>query len=337
MKPLSLTEKKEFYNAFGSLYNAGFSYTDALDSIASASYRKRVKVLCLQLKAYLESNIPFKTTIGKFKEILGEAYAALLCAGDFSGKLDKCINVILKDIQRVENIRNTLISTLTYPTLLVLGAIGVLLLCKFFFFKVFDVMYTTGMAQCAIMNLFISAIIKIIAIYAAIFIFIIWSVVNKEVFAKALDFVTTYTFLAGIVNNYYYYNFFSVLAAAYEAGIPIKDSMNLASTVLKTQKAKRGINRACAIISQGVEVKTAFVGADIFSQFALSQIAAGEKSGKLGEAFQRIADDYERKLQNTIAAISSLIQPVSIVLVGILVGYIAVTFYTKLYAGILNL
>ena len=88
------------------------------------------------------------------------------------------------------------------------------------------------------------------------------------------------------------------------------------------------------VLKKGGNVASAFIAAQLFSPFALSQIATGEKTGRLGQAFKDAAKDYETQLQNFLSIFVAWLQPATIVIVGILVAYIAVTFYNKLYGSI---
>lgn len=68
----------------------------------------------------------------------------------------------------------------------------------------------------------------------------------------------------------------------------------------------------------------------------LAQIATGEKTGTLEKTFYAISEQCERKLQEYINIFTGFIKPFSILVVGLLVGYIAITFYSRLYGGLLN-
>lgn len=335
MEQFKLSEKKEFFNALSYLYNAGFSYTEVFKSIEASTRSKNIKELCFKVRTDIEKGIPFRDIITSYKSITGETYAMLLCAGDMSGKAADSLSAILKDITRMENLKDMLISSLTYPAFLFLAAIGVFFFCQFFFFKIFATMYT-GDACCSVGTLLFSAIVKIILIYVLLFVLLFLFIKNKQANQKFMDFVVEHTPLSCIVNNYYYTNFFSVMAGCYDAGITIVDSVGLAASVLKTKHAFLSHYKIISVLQSGAPVLTAFNSVGLFSEFAISQIAVGEKTGKLGEAFQRISLDYERKMHEIITCFSKLINPVAIVLMGILVGYVAVNFYKGLYGGILG-
>lgn len=336
MKELSLSEKKQLFNSIDSLYSAGFSYSEIFASIESSSLNTNITQLVYSLRVGLENGIPIQNLMMKYKDIISPQYAMLFCAGDESGKLEETISCIRKDLLRTENLKNSIISSLTYPALLFLGAIGVLIFCNSFFFPIFASMYSGGICPASVNILLITAILKILAVYAGIFAGIFVVIKNKNLYQKAMDFLVEHTFFSSIINGIYYNNFFSVLAAFYEAGIPITEAVESASTLFKTKKTILGMYKTSAVLKKGSDVTSAFLTAQIFNNFDLSQIATGEKTGRLSESFKNIANEYEKNLQSKLNVITSLIQPVSIVVMGLVVGYIAITFYSKLYGGLLN-
>lgn len=336
MKNLTLSEKREFYSALLSLYGAGFSYTDAFSSIETSTRNKNIKILAKCFRVEVQNGVPFDKIAIKYKEMLGVPYALLLSAGDKSGKLDEILATILSDLKRLTGLRNGLIASLTYPVLMFFAALGVLLFCRFCFFKIFDVMYTAGMSPEAMMSLAVTAILKILLIYAVIFGAVVWFFKNQAAQRAVIDFFSEKTLMSAIFNNYFFGNFFSVLGASYEAGIPVTEAIFVAAPLLKAKRMAVGLSRTRMLLCQGESVTKSFAAAGIFDDFALSKIATGEKAGKLGESFYSIVDNCERRLQESINVISNLVKPVSILIVGLLVGYIAVNFYSHLYGGLLR-
>lgn len=336
MKPLTLAEKKQFFNSIESLYTAGFSYTDVFRTIETSSTNTKIKNLCRVFRNGIESGIPINELMIQYKEIVSPQYAMLFCAGDKSGRLEDSIARIKEDIQRTEMLKSSLIASLTYPTLLFLGSIGVLIFCHSFFFKVFDVMYTTGMCPATKFVLFITAIFKVALAYGLIFFAVYYFVSDKKRYEKLIDYLTEKTFLAPIVNGVYFTNFFYVLASCYDAGIPILEAIEQASSIFKNKRCILGSMKTISMLKKGSDISSAFVSSEIYSPYAISQIAVGEKTGRLGKAFKDIAQDYENKLKDTLNIIMAWLQPATIVIVGLIVAYIAITFYKRLYGSMFN-
>ena len=332
MKEFTLSEKKLFFGTIGALYSAGYSYTDIFNTFETSTTNKKIQQLAYIIKTGLDAGTPVCTLIKRYQEILGMQYTMLFCAGDKSGKLEETTETILKDIRRTENLRNSIISSLIYPVLLLLGALGVLMFCHFFFFKIFENMTATINMSA----LFFSAIIKIFIVYGIIFASVAYICFNKKLCSQVTDFIKEHTFFAPLIKNIYYTNFFSVLAAFYDAGIPIRDAVESASHLFDTKKEVAGIYRTNTMLEKNSDITSAFGASILFDNNTMYHITVGEKTGKLGQEFKNIAKIYENNIKSTLDVIISILQPAAIVVVGVLVGYIAVNFYTRLYGGIFN-
>ena len=167
VKELTLSDKKQLFTTIYSLYAAGFSYTEIFKTIETSVKNKSLVMTAFLLRNGIEKGTPIRDLIMRYKKVIGVQYAMLFCAGDKAGKLEDALKNILKDIERALNLRSSLIASLTYPVLLFFMAIGVLMFCDFFFFKIFENMMT-GMCPSQIMGLLISAVTKIIIVYAVI-------------------------------------------------------------------------------------------------------------------------------------------------------------------------
>ena len=140
-------------------------------------------------------------------------------------------------------------------------------------------------------------------------------------------FIKTYTFL----------NFFSILELSYHSGIPVCDSIAIASTIVRIKDMKNKINKIFMRIMNGCEVTSAFAASEIFDEYVISQISTGEKTGEFDKAFANISNDCAVKLEDSIKAMGKVIEPLMIFVAGIVLCVIAVQFYSSLYAGIFSM
>ena len=106
-------------------------------------------------------------------------------------------------------------------------------------------------------------------------------------------------------------------------GLPIYESLALAADTLDNEALKESINAAGkGIVEQGLSLSESFKRTEIFPDFTLNMIAVGEQSGRLVEALEDIASVYEREVDQSIKIMSSLLEPLLILTVGAIVGFI---------------
>ncbi len=335
-KVLSIKEKLEFFNAFYSQYTSGISINEIFYSIMSSTSNPNIRGFCFQITKKLEKNLSLKETLINFQNALGPAYTALISAGENSGKLDTILSEIIKNIKKEEQIKRNLISSLSYPLTITCLAIAVLYLFNSFIFKVFD-MIGTDICQSAIISLLIATIIKII-----IFFFvsgtIIYSLLKNDKTKKIIiNFIQSRKIILKVLKQYYFQSFFLILSLAYNAGIPPVESIYLANSVIKIKTINKKIEKAAKMISEGCTISTAFNIANVFSDFAMSQISAGENAGELDTMFKLAAEDYEHRIDLEIKVLTKIIEPLLLIVVGIFVAYIAYSGYSRYYNSLFSL
>lgn len=330
---LSINEKKEFFNSFYMMYKSGLSIIEIFNSILSSSRNLRIKTLCANILGSLNRGELLKDAMQMYSKPLGLAYISLIAAGEESGKLDEVLSGIITNLNKEEEIKGHIISSLTYPVIIFLFAIGVWLLFKYFVFEVFVKIGD----DFNIKVIALSAIFKIVLVYLIIFAaaFILWK--NKIVLNKIKDLILKFGFISNIMKNYYFANFFLVMGLAYESGITADVAINLANSVINNVNVNRKIKKAEKMVQQGCLVATALSATNVFSANVISQISAGEKAGELEKVFKSSALYYENSLNLALQAALKMLEPVMILIVGILVAYIAIKGYNGYYSAIYSL
>ncbi len=330
---LTISEKKEFFNSFYFLYKSGLSVIEIFKSMITSTHNQKLKSICLKISKSVERGESLKNSLKKYAKVLGLAYVMLVSAGEESGKLDDVLQGILKALNKEEEIKSKIITAVTYPCIIFLLAIGVALIFKFFVFEMFN-KAADGVNAGAVA---ISAIIKIVFIYALIGIVVLMIWKNKKILRNIISFFSGFLFISNILKNYYFSNFFTVMALAYESGITAGEALHLANTVINIPSVNRKLNKAEDMVYQGCEMATALGVSDVFSADSISQVSSGEKAGELDKVFKTIAHNYENHLEVALQAALKLIEPVMIGIVGIFVAYIAVNAYKGYYSAIFSM
>lgn len=334
---LSLDEKKSFFNSFYYLYKSGYSYIDLFRSISSNTKNEKIKTIASDIASSIKNGANISESLSKYKNVVGYAYTMLVLAGDKSGKLEEILYRINEDLKREEFVKRTIISSMTYPVIVLSFALAVFLFCKFFLFRIFASFSSGPMCVTSLFFLFITSIIKILIIFALIIGGVIYLSKNKKNIDSLIQYFSEIHPFSYFIKNYTFLNFFSILELSYQSGIPVCDSIAIASTIVRIKDMKNKINKIFMRIMNGCEVTSAFAASEIFDEYVISQIATGEKTGEFDKAFANISNDCAVKLEDSIKTIGKIIEPLMIFVAGIVVCVIAVQFYRNLYAGIFSM
>ncbi len=327
---LSIQEKKDFFNSFYSLYKSGASILQVFDSIYNSTKNTKIKSLCAKILAGIKKGQSLKESMKCCSSALGTAYTMLIIAGEESGKLEDILSNIIKNILTQEKVKNDIITKSAYPIAMFFLAVFVALLFKTFIIKVFTL--SAAGAKVCIASLALSACIQIAFTFGLIAIAIYLLYKNKSLLAKILSKLTVFKPIENLVKNYTYSNFFAVLTLGYSAGISLSEALYLASTVTNLPEDKNLLTQATLRVQQGCELTTALSATSLFSEYAISQIATGEKAGELEKMLKAVSYDYETKLRVSLEVILKLMEPLMILFVAVIVLFVVASGYNAYYS-----
>ena len=159
---------------------------------------------------------------------------------------------------------------------------------------------------------------------------------DKKLLRAIMDGVSGFPLVKQLMKNYMFTNFFSVLALAYDSGVPLANSIELANTVMGISSAKAKIALAIKRIMNGCELTTAFGVTQVFSEFAMSQISAGEKAGELEKMFEIVSFDYEKQIDLALKVLTEFVKIFAMIFVGLIVFFVVTTAYNSYYSNLFN-
>lgn len=335
LMPLTIKEKKDFYNSFYRQYKAGIPFHEIFNNIMSAASSANIKSLCFNIIKKLQKNSSIEDVFNYYSRYIGKTEATLIIAGEKSGKLEYILDKISQQVKEQEKLRAELISKATYP-MIVFGLI--IFSCLVFVFFVFPAFNATIDHQDVdLKTLCIGALIKI-SIVAAIFGALILKVVkSRQLKRKFFDWVLGLKFLNPILVNYYFSNYFSTLSLAQDAGVPLDKSLELSYQTIDSFEINKKLNKAQKMILEGCEMATAFEVAGVFSEYAISQITTAQKVGELSKAFDDISQDYKKEYKTKIDAFVKFVEPIMLGIAALIILIIGIKMYSKYYETLFSL
>jgi len=327
--PLTIKEKKDFYNAFYKQYKAGISFFEIFNNIISTASTNNIKTLCFNMGKKFQKGQTSEEVFNYYSRYIGKTQAALLIAGDESGKLENVLKKITEQINEEEKTITTLISKTKYPLMIFCLIIFALCVFVFLVFPVFNSVIDGKSVEFA--SALAPAIIKI-AIVMVILGMVIFNVVkNKDTRKKLFNSFVKLKKVKDVLEKYYYSNFFTTFYLAQEAGLPIDESLELSRQTVDSELIKTKISKAILMIKEGSNVATALGVLGIFSEYALSQISIGEKSGELTKSLDEVSNDYQKEFSSSVDSFLKFIEPAMIGIAGVVVLVMGAKMYSKYY------
>ena len=331
---LSLKEKIDFISTLQILLTSGIPAVESLMFMEQEAARKKIRETSKILKTQIMAGSTFADTMARYPQVFGYIFIGLVKAGEESGELEKTLDRIKNLLEKQDNTKGKVVSTLMYPAFVIVLACLVTLIMLMFVFPAFKDMFAQqekALPWITSMMIMAGDYLKTywytIPIFIAAIVAFCYTMINWQPARNILDKVVL---KIPLFNNLILYsnfsNFLSVMSVSYEAGIPVVDCLHLAVITLTNSVMKNKMSGAIVKVQQGMQVSQALKSTGIVPKMLLFMVATGEQSGRLGEMLYHCTTFIDRKLD----------EPIMLVVIGSIVLCMALALYLPLFQSYMN-
>jgi type IV pilus assembly protein PilC len=329
----------DFTTQLAVMIRAGISIRQALDGISEQTANVKFKKILLQIKADIESGRQFSEAISKHPKLFGPLYLSMVRASEMSGAFARMLDRIAAYLQQELETRKLVIGASIYPGIIATMAIGVTVFLLTFVLPRFAGVFE-GKEEALpgptkfLMSLsdFMVGYWWIILILAAAAIGGFLMFVRTELGgfwwdrAKLSMPVAKRMFRALYISRSLH-----TMGELLNAGVPMLDTLAITGDISGNRLFRRMWRSVHSSVRQGRKIQTQLGKSNLLPKSVIQMVAAGEDSGKLGEVLDEVSDYYHRVLRDAIKAVTSMIEPLMIVLMGSVVGFIAMAIILPIF------
>ncbi|KKU15189.1 hypothetical protein A3A20_01335 [Candidatus Wolfebacteria bacterium RIFCSPLOWO2_01_FULL_45_19] len=323
------------------MLRAGTDLFKAIDILINDFEKPTIKALLLQIRSNLEKGNPFYTTFAQYPKFFSSAFVNLIRAGEKSGTLDKVLEDLSVSLEREQELRGRIRSALIYPVVLLAASfIILLLLVTFALPKIAEVFMTGGFEPPLFsrvvfgVGLFISNNIIYVLILLASAAFGGWYVLSKNINARRVlqRFAFRVPYLGEVLRKTSLQRFTSTFSSLMRAGLHITDSLEITSRAVGWEELKEALMRVSREgLVKGMTVGDAFRREQVFPKVVVNLVAISEKAGHLEDILDTLSKFYESEIDNSIKTLVSFLEPAMLLVLGVIIGTIALSIIVPIY------
>ncbi len=323
------------------MLKVGTDILRAVDVLKEDFDKPAVKALLTEIKSTLEKGQPFYTVFAKYPRYFSPVFVNLVKAGEASGNLDQVFEDLSKSLEREADLRRQVRSSLTYPVLLLVGSLGVLILLTTFalprvakIFENSDIKPPTFSRIVFAIGLFLGRNIIFVLFGLAALVIFCWYFFTRTETGKAFmqRLITKIPVVKTVVKNIALQSFCTTLSSLLKAGLPIIDALEITAQAVDYQEIKNSLLRISREgISKGLTIGDAFRRESVFPRMVVNLVAISEKTGHIEDVLATLADFYEADIQASIKILVSFLEPLMLVFIGGIIGLIAVSILVPVY------
>ncbi len=322
------------------LMRAGVPILHAFDILADSLTKPSMVTLIQQLKRDVTAGTSIAEALDTHAGVIDRLFINMVAAGEQSGTLDRMLERIAAYKERVETLKARVKKAMYYPAAVLLVGVGVTVLLLVEVVPQFETLFHGAGAELPAMTRLTVTLSAWIQQYGGWGLAMMTSGVltmrrgirrspRMAYYAHALSLYTPV--IGDILDKAAMARYARTLATLYDAGVPLPDALDTAANSTDNRVYEVAIAKVKRDVATGQSLHGAMRSTQQFSALAIQMVAIGEEAGSLDTMLDRTADYYEEEVENRVDSLISLLEPVIIVVLGILVGGLVVSMYLPIF------
>jgi type IV pilus assembly protein PilC len=343
---VKLNDLSIFCRQFSTMIDAGVSLVRALDVLGEQTQNPKLKRILKEIQVEVESGQTLSKSMQKYPKVFSNLFIGLVRAGEVGGVLEEALQRLSHFLEKDMELRRKVKAALTYPAIVVVVAILIVLgLCTFIVPKFIELFKDLGVKELPPMTQMLvdfSDFLKTkwyigIAICALLW-FSIKMFGRTKVGRRVIDRVKLKVPVFGKLGHKICLARFSrTLSTLLVSGVPILQAMETVAGTIGNEIIAEAIMNARARIREGDRINEPLEKSKMFPPMVVHMISIGEESGALDQMLSKVAEFYEGEVESALQSLTAAIEPVMIVFLGVCVGFIVIAMFLPLIQVIQNL
>lgn len=329
---IRLKDRNLFFRQLANLMEAGMPITRALNTLVKQTQNSKMVAIIRDLLETVQKGSNFAEALERHPSVFPSIHVNLVRAGETGGMMEDVLWRIVEFGEQEEELKGKAISALVYPLfLLCIGTIAIFILVSFVFPKfvaIFEDFNATlpwptllVMGLCEFMGSFWWAVLLGAGAVVALFM----SYARTERGQMQLDRTwLKVPVIGGVVLRYEMAKFARTLGTLFDNGVPVLTALRITSDTLGNRAVSEEVDYIHGAVTEGESISESMTSLKHFPPMVVSMIAIGEESGRLGSVTKRIADAYDTEVDRAVTAMSALFEPILIVVMGVIVGFLVI-------------
>jgi len=329
-----------FSRQIATMMKSGVPMVQSFEIIANGNKNVRMKDLLLAIKAEIEGGSSLSEALAKFPLYFDDLYRNLVKAGEGAGVLEVVLDTIASYKENLETLKGKIKKALFYPTMVFAVAIGVSAILLIFVVPTFsDVFKSFGADLPAFTQLIVGCSDFVIKWWLLIAIVIAGSAFafmagykRSSAMRYFLDrMILKVPVIGQIMHNSAVARFARTLAVTFKAGVPLVEALETVAGACGNIVYEKAVHRIREDVSVGYSVNMSMKQVNLFPNMAIQMTAIGEEAGALDTMLYKVAEFYEQEVNNAVDTLSTMIEPMVMVVIGGMVGSLVIGMYLPIF------
>lgn len=339
-KKITSKDITTFSRQLATMMSAGVPLVQSFEIVARGLENKGMQDLLLAIKADIEAGGTLAEALGKHPAHFDRLYINLVTAGEIAGILESILHKIATYLEKTEALKSKIKSAMFYPTAVIVVAFVITAILMIFVIPQFESLFKGFGADLPALTRLVITISEYFQEYWwAIFGGLIGTVMGvlklkkrSTKVAQLFDRLSLKLPVVGkILEQSAIARFSRTLATMFAAGTPLVEAMTSVAGACGNIVFYDAAIKIRDEIATGTQLQAAMRDAQIFPNMVIQMVAIGEESGALDEMLGKVADWYEQQVDDAVEALTSLLEPIIMAVLGVIIGGLVIAMYLPIF------
>jgi type IV pilus assembly protein PilC len=336
---VALQDLVVFTRQLATMIDAGLAMVQCLQALAEQTQNKVMRDVIKDVCTRVEGGDSFSEALSKHPKVFNRLYVSMVSAGEKGGLLAEILARLATYLENTAKLQRKVKSALMYPTIVTIVAIGITIFLLVKVIPVFGEVYDgfgaklPGPTQ-ALINLshFVKSWWYVMALIAGVMVYG-WLYFIKTPAGRAFwdSRRIKLPIFGPIAHKICLARFARTLSSLVRSGVPILEVLQIVTQTVGNVVMEKAIKQAAVDIERGEGISTALGKHPVFPNMIIRMCTAGEQTGKIDSMLERIADFLDDEIETTLSGLTSLIEPILIVFLGVVVGGMVICMFLPIF------
>lgn len=323
------------------MISSGLALTRALWVLQEQSENRLLRRTVAAVRADVEAGLAFSQALARHPRVFNDLFVAMVQAGETGGNLDEVLERVAVRLEKDESLRRTVRSAMVYPSLIAAFAVAVLVGMVLFIIPVFADMFSDLGGELPAVTRFMIGVSDAMRTFWYLFVgvpivaawlFVRWK--SSERGRRTWDAMKLRMpfRIGGIVRKIAIARFARTLGTLTASGVPILQALDITARTAGNRVISDPIAGVAERVKEGQPLAAPLARTGVFPPMVIHMLAVGEETGALDTMLHKLADFYDDEVSAQLKSLTSVIEPVMMMVVGAIVGLVVISMYLPMFS-----
>jgi type IV pilus assembly protein PilC len=322
------------------MMSAGVPMVQGLEIISNGQANPRMKNMLLDVKTSIEGGSSLAEAMRKYPVQFDDLYTNLVKAGETAGVLDTVLDTVATYKENIESIKSKVKKALFYPAAVMVVAFIVTLILLIFVIPQFESVFANFGAKLPAFTLMYIGLSRFVTQHWFILIVGVVGVIAGMMFIYKRSpgfahFIARASLklpvIGKILTESAIARFSRTLGVTFKAGVPLVEALDSVATATGSPIYNEAVKKIRGDVAVGHQLQFAMRQTNMFPNMVIQMVGIGEEAGALDTMLFKVAEFYEQEVNNAVDALSSLLEPFIMIIIGVIVGSMVIAMYLPLF------